>query len=218
MSESPSATPVVPELGGRSAPGLGGMVFSELLAALAAKTPAPGGGAVACAVGALGAAITGMVVSYSVGRKDLAQQRADLEATGRELERLRGLFLELATADEVAYGELNALQKLPEQDERRVRAWPGAVEACVNGPMTCVAAAEELARRCAGLTGRSNPHLRSDLAVGAILAQSAAESGACNVRINLPLLAGESARAEAESKLASTLARTEDHVAAVRKA
>ena len=48
------------------------LTLDQFLDSVAAKTPAPGGGAVASAVGALSAALAGMVVSYSTGKKNLA--------------------------------------------------------------------------------------------------------------------------------------------------
>ena len=50
--------------------------FTELLDTIASKTPAPGGGYVAAAVGALGAALAGMVLAYSADKQSLATHAA----------------------------------------------------------------------------------------------------------------------------------------------
>jgi formiminotetrahydrofolate cyclodeaminase len=71
---------------------IGATQFASLLAQIAAKSPTPGGGAVACATGALAAALAGMVVSYSLGKKSLAAHQADLEKAAHALENARALF------------------------------------------------------------------------------------------------------------------------------
>jgi formiminotetrahydrofolate cyclodeaminase len=179
--------------------------FDALLAALAAKTPAPGGGAAACATGALAAALAGMVVSYSVGKKDLAPHQPALLAAQQELARARTVLLTLGDEDAQAYALLNALQKLPETDPRKAAELPAASLACVQIPLACVAVNADLLRLMERLSTTSNRHLRSDLAIAALLADAAARAGAWNVRINLPLLPDESARAARERELAALL-------------
>ncbi|HZW06294.1 MAG TPA: cyclodeaminase/cyclohydrolase family protein, partial [Phycisphaerales bacterium] len=145
---------------------LGGQTFEDLLTSLAAKTPTPGGGAVAGATGALGCALAGMVVSYSVGKKDLAPHRERLESAGAELERWRAEFLRLGDADAEAYGRLNALQKLPPTpgDPARAAEMAAAVEGALGVPVRCLRLSVELVKRCLELAPISNRYLRSDLA------------------------------------------------------
>lgn len=196
---------------------LGALPLSSLLEAIAAKTPTPGGGAVACAVGALAAATAGMVVSYSVGKKDLAAHQEMLRSAEAYLRRARVLFLQLAAEDAAAYGLLNELQKLPEADPRRQAELADAVDSSVQVPLASVAAGADLLRLFESLTSTTNRHLRSDLAVAAILAESAARAGACNVRINLPLLP-EGRRAAKEAELANLLSACARLAAAVQAA
>ncbi|MGD9690873.1 MAG: cyclodeaminase/cyclohydrolase family protein [Phycisphaerales bacterium] len=172
--------------------------FGELLGAIAAKTPSPGGGAVACATGALAAATGGMVVAYSLGRKDLSAHQTALAEASAYLERARGLFLTLAAEDAGAYAWLNALQKLPPDDARRASEMPAAIAASVAAPLACLAACADLRRLIGRLRPITNPRLVSDLDVAAILAKAAGECAACNVRVNLSLLSpADAARTEA---------------------
>ncbi len=194
------------------------MPFGDLLTAVAAKTPSPGGGAVGCAAGALAAALAGMVVAYSIGKKDLAPHKDALTKAQADLGRARAMFLTLADEDAAAYGLLNELQKLPATDPRRLAEYDSAVHAAVTVPLAAVAASEELARRCAALATTTNPHLASDLVIAAILAAAAAESSACNVRINFPLMSDHALRDTMEQNMNAMLARTHGFADSVKSA
>lgn len=164
---------------------LGHERFADLLAAVAARTPTPGGGAVAGATGALGAALGEMVVNYSLGKKGLESHRAALEGAQKRLSRARGLFLELADEDAQAYGLINELQKLPPEHPRREAEYREAVRAGVQVPMAVLAAAADVLALLDELKDKTNRHLRSDLHIAALLSDAAARSALCNVEINL---------------------------------
>lgn len=161
------------------------MTFGELLSQVAAKTPAPGGGAVAGAAGALGAALGSMVVAYSVGRKSLERHQAALEAAAATLERARRVLIELAEEDAAAYDQYSRLAKLPEDDPRRIAELPGVAALCLQAPQAAAATACDVLRLLEDLTGITNRHLRSDLAIAAILAEAAARAAWWNVLVNL---------------------------------
>lgn len=188
--------------------------FAELLTRIADKTPAPGGGAVAPAGAALGLALAQMVLAYSLGKKSLATHQADLESASRTLDRARTMLLSLADDDALAYERLNALQKLPEGDPRRQSELPAAIDACVQTPLACAATLEQCMTLLATLVSKTNRHLRSDLAIAAILADAALRASAWNVRINAALLPQGPAR----SGIESTLARLEASSARARAA
>lgn len=172
---------------------------------LAAKSPAPGGGAAACMAGATAAALAHMVVAYSVGKKNLAEHQPLLESAAAALQRARAMLLQLADEDAAAYALVNELQKLPEGDARRTAEWGGAVAAAVAAPRAAMAICMEVLRMTESLAGKSNAHLRSDLAIAAVLAEAAARSAWWNVRINLSLVAdaGERGRLAAEGERVS---------------
>ncbi|MBC7771346.1 MAG: cyclodeaminase/cyclohydrolase family protein [Pyrinomonadaceae bacterium] len=173
--------------------------ISPFLHELGAKSPTPGGGAAASCTGAIAVSLARMVVSYSLGKKTLAEHQADLEKAAGALDRASGLFLELAEEDALSYAAVNELQKLPETDERRTREWPAAVEAAVQAPLAVAAAAADLLRLLESLVEKTNKHLRSDLAIAAVLAEAAVSGGCWNVRVNVPLLANPSRQGEVEA-------------------
>ncbi len=180
--------------------------FGGLLESVAAKTPAPGGGAVACAAGALACALAGMVVAYSLGKKDLQAHQVALEDAAAQLARARAVLLTLADEDAAAYGLLNELQRLPEGDARRAGVG-AAAQACVRVPLAALATCAQVLDVCRGLVGRSNRHLASDLEIAVVLGRAAAQACAVNVRVNLAALAGDADRQVAQDSVGALLAR-----------
>ncbi len=183
---------------------LASTTLSTFLADVARKTPAPGGGAVASTAGALAAALAHMVVSYSLGKKNLVEHQPRLEEAAAILERARSLLLELAEEDAAAYGLVNELQKLPEGDPRRDQL-PAANAASVQIPLAVMAASVDLLRLFETLTTRTNRHLRSDLAIAAILAEAAAQASRWNVEVNVAFLSDEAEQQRAKKTVQGLL-------------
>lgn len=157
-----------------------------LLASLASKTPAPGGGAAAGLLGATAAALAGMVVAYSIGKKAHEADRSLLEDAAARLEAIRARFLELADEDAEAYAALNALQKRPSDDPVRIEREPEALRRAIGAPESARALAMDLLALTETLVGRTNRWLASDLAIAAVAGEGAAVAAGWNVRINAP--------------------------------
>ncbi len=180
--------------------------LGEFLDSVASKTPTPGGGAVAAAVGALSAALAGMVVAYSVGKKSLSEHQSKLTEAVAVLARARGLMLELVEEDERAYGAVNELLKLPEGDARRVEELPQAAAAATQAPLAVMAAGCDLLRLFGRLAPITNRQLRSDLGIAAVLAEATVRAGRWNVSVNVPLLRQLGLEAGAETEAAELVA------------
>jgi formiminotetrahydrofolate cyclodeaminase len=176
-------------------PALDSLSVNELLAAIAARRPVPGGGAVAGLVHAIGAALGGMVVAYSEGRAALADHAPALAEARAQLAAHRTRALALAAEDARAYAAMNQLWRRPKDDPERLAAMPGAVRAAIAAPRATAELGLDLLATLEGLPGRSNPHLGSDLAIAAILAEAAVRSAIWNVRTNLPMIDVEAERA-----------------------
>lgn len=190
---------------------------ADFLETLGAKTPTPGGGAAACLAGALGASLAQMVVSYSLGKKNLAAHQPDLDHAHHTLARARELFLALADEDAAAYGLVNELQKLPESDARRAAELPGAIEASIQVPLAAIAACTDLLRLYETLAPISNRHLHSDLAIAAVLTESAARANLWNVRVNAALLSDSSRRDSLTQQAAASVEDAARRRAAVER-
>ena len=162
--------------------------IDAFLAALAAKTPTPGGGAVAPIIGAHGAALASMVVAYSLGRKNLAAHQPALEAASAQLERLRARFLDLAEADAAAYARLNEAMRTPaDNPARSAIVGPAALDA-IAPPEQAIVAGLELLRLCVALAPITNRYLHSDLAMAGVFAEAAARASRWNILVNVPLI------------------------------
>ncbi|MCC6660431.1 MAG: cyclodeaminase/cyclohydrolase family protein [Phycisphaerales bacterium] len=170
--------------------GIAQMGVGAFLGALAARAPAPGGGAAACVAGAVAAAQAEMVVAYSLGKRNLAEHQPRLESARAALAATRTVLLELADEDASAYAELNRLQKLPEGDPAR-RGEPAAMRRCAEIPAAALAACVNMLRLLADLPGITNRLLRSDLAIAATLADASAGACGWNVRINVSFASGQ---------------------------
>jgi formiminotetrahydrofolate cyclodeaminase len=187
--------------------------FKDLLEQLGAKTPTPGGGAVASAAGALGVALGNMVLAYSVGKKSLAAHDAHLRDAAARLLRAQEVLLQLAAEDEAAYGLVSELQRLPDDDPRRADL-PAATLAASQVPLSCMATCMSVLGILDDLPEITNPQLRSDLAIAAVLAEAAARSAAWNVVANLPHLPDERSRQDLAEQCDSLL---ENAIATTRR-
>lgn len=173
-------TPQAPQLVDKSVTGFADAVASE--------APTPGGGSVAAAVGALGAALGTMVANGSAHKRgwdDRWQTFSDWAVRGREmLEEL----LALVDEDSRAFDALMAAYALPketadEQDARRAairRATRGAIDV----PLRTMQAAVRAMDVVKAMAEIGNPNAISDAGVGALCARAATRGAFLNVKIN----------------------------------
>lgn len=137
---------------------------------LAAKLPAPGGGSAAALNAALGASLISMVVNFTLGKPRYARYEKELKRILKRSQELKKEFLNLTDADVAAYKSKDVKKSL-------------------NVPLKVCRLCFESARLCPALIKKSNLNLISDVAVAAILLESAFSSAYFNVEINIKLLA-----------------------------
>jgi formiminotetrahydrofolate cyclodeaminase len=137
---------------------------------LAAKLPAPGGGSAAALTAALGVSLLSMVVNFTLGKPKYAKYEDDLKVILLQSEKLRGEFLNLVDLDVQAYKS---------KDLRNALDIPFMLaRLCFEGIKLCLP-----------LIKKGNINLISDVAVAAILLESAFASAYFNVEINLKSIA-----------------------------
>lgn len=164
------------------------LTLDDFLDRLGSKDPVPGGGAAAGVTGAIGAALTLMVVNYSIGRKSLAQHQEELQSIESDLRDLRAQMMHLADEDASAYAELSALWGLPKDDPKRIEGWNLALDRAIAVPTGIMDAGAKLLDLCARLAPICNKNLLSDLAGASALGEACVRAAGQNVRVNASML------------------------------
>jgi formiminotetrahydrofolate cyclodeaminase len=168
--------------------------LTKYLNDLAAKIPAPGGGSAAALNAALGASLLSMVVNFTLGKPKYAAFQKELKLIFAKSERLRKQFLELVDRDVLAYQSKNIHKALAIPFE--------------TARLCCQAV-----QLCPPLVKRGNLNLISDVAVAAVLLESAFAAACFNVEINLKSLAD----AKLTRKVGKELSRLHKIVVKIRK-
>ena len=132
-----------------------------------------------------------MVVSYSTGKKTLAEHDELHREALNTLDELTSRALSLADEDARAYDTLNELMKANPDDDEPNEEWTRVVEAAIDAPVQVMSVCLELMHLLDRLAGKTNRMLSSDLAIAAMLSEAGAQAAAWNVRTNLPLLKDE---------------------------
>ncbi|BDU07220.1 cyclodeaminase/cyclohydrolase family protein [Nocardia cyriacigeorgica] len=181
------------------------------LADLAAKVPAPGGGAVAALHAAQGAALIAMVARYTTRAKD-AEHRPVVDRIIEAADEARQRALALADADAAAFTAVGAAYKLPkntpEETEARSAAITAALIEAARVPAAVVDEADEVLSLAAELLPIGNPNVVTDIGAAADAARAAATSSRLNIEINVGSLSAENGAA-----FAAALGRIETIVA-----
>jgi methenyltetrahydrofolate cyclohydrolase len=136
---------------------------------LAAKLPAPGGGAAAALTAAQAAALVSMVINFTVGKARYARYDQELRELLGKSEKLRNEFLRLVDLDVAAYESKNMRDAL-------------------DVPFMVTRLCFEGVKLCPPLITKGNHNLISDVAVAAVLFEAAFTSAYFNVEINLKAL------------------------------
>lgn len=164
-------------------------------AAVSSSEPAPGGGSVAGVVGALAASLAEMVGHLSTGRGGDQPEEARLVANLESASALRSRFLELAAADEAAYGGYVAATKLPKGTDAEKATRRASVQAALGNaadmPLTIAANCRELLDVLEHLANHGNKHVLSDVVVAAMCAEVATRASCLNVLVNARMIKDE---------------------------
>ena len=159
---------------------------------VAAGTPVPGGGSAAAVVAALAAALGEMVTNLTLGREKYADAEASLRPSRDRLTALRAALLDAAAADEAAYQSYRDAASLPRTSDSeraaRTAAMQQALVVATDVPLAAARSAHEVAEILQSVAREGNPHVRSDAALGALLAETALRGALLNVRGNAAML------------------------------
>jgi formiminotetrahydrofolate cyclodeaminase len=180
----------------------------EFAQAAAAKTPTPGGGSVAGAVGSLGVALGEMTLNFSKGKKKLAEHEDYYAHLTTRLEKARAMFQSLVADDVAAYTLYQAASRMedgPEKDEQMDVATAAAINVPREVTKLSLAVLEDMKE----LAGKCNTWLITDLMASATLCAATVRLSDYNVRINLPSVRDSDQAAQLRQASADDLARAD---------
>jgi len=191
--------------------------IATFLDQLAARVPAPGGGATAALHAAQAAALLAMVARYSDGPKYDAGLMSRIVS---EADELREDALALAEADASAFGAVAEAYRLPRTTEQETTARSAAISSALAGaarpPADVVRTALLLISLAEDLWSAGNRSVITDVAAAAEAARAAAVTARLIIEINLkgitdPVLAEEFG---AVAAIAGTVAERADAIVA----
>ncbi|MBA2774178.1 MAG: cyclodeaminase/cyclohydrolase family protein [Nocardioidaceae bacterium] len=162
--------------------------LGEFLDQVAARQPAPGGGAVAAVTVSLAASLVAMAARYSADLLDDSEQMSD------DAERLKARASGLVDDDAAAYGEvISAYAALRDADGETDRAMlTAALTGAAEVPLSIADAGAETAELAARLAADGKPDVRGDAATAVLLADAATRAAVHLVAVNVAAGGAES--------------------------
>ncbi len=158
------------------------MTVEEIVHETASESPAPGGGSVAAAVGALGAALGTMVAnlsSHKRGWDDRWEEFSEVAVAGK---RCHDTLLGLVDEDTEAFNRIMAAWKADES--QRAAAIQDATRYAIEVPLRVMRTSLEAMGICEAMAEKGMEASLSDAAVGALCIRTAVLGAGLNVRIN----------------------------------
>ena len=166
------------------APTLQQNTITEFLDALAAKVPAPGGGATAAIHLAQAAALVAMVARYTTGPR-FAEHADTVDRICERADAERRRAIQLADDDMAAFTAVIEAYALPKGSPERRAATAAAATRAAGVPAAVAAAAVRVVDLAEELLPVANRNVISDIAAAADAARAAATTARVNVEINL---------------------------------
>ncbi len=195
------------------------MTINRFLDECASNSPAPGGGSVAALSGALGAALTSMVCSLTIGKKKYADVEGEMKSVLQRSEELRKTFASLIDQDTEAFNKVMEAFGLPKEtdDQKALRsaAIQGATKEAALIPLRAMKLVIDALALARIVAEKGNVNSASDAGVSALMLQACCEGAALNVRINLGSITDQEFTGWHSEEVASLLRTTRTHAAEI---
>jgi len=201
------------------------MMLDDFARALASKQSVPGGGAASALAGALGACLSAMVGSLTVGKKSYADVEEEMTAARAQTIKLANRLFRLMDKDAEAFSALMAAYKLPKETEEEKAHRDAVVEECL---VAAASAPLEIMEKCCEVivlsdvfAEKGSRNAASDAGCSAALAGAALKAASLNVFINTKSMKNQEKANElftkAENMIEKYLPLSEKVFADVRK-
>jgi glutamate formiminotransferase/formiminotetrahydrofolate cyclodeaminase len=154
----------------------------------ASESPAPGGGSVSAAVGALGAALGTMVANLSAHKRGWDYRWAYFSEAAEEGQRLKEALLRSVDEDTAAFNSIMTAFSLPnttpEEKAARKAAIQAATKHAIAVPLQVIRQASAVFPLLKKMVSEGNPNSVTDAAVGALCVRAAVRGALLNVEVN----------------------------------
>lgn len=195
------------------------MSLTALADETASESPAPGGGSIAAAVGALGAALGTMVANLSAHKRGWDDRWAFFSDHAAHGQRRKDALLALVDADTAAFNRIMAGFGLPNKTDGEKAARKAAIQEATKGAIeTPLRVMEESLASfdvIEAMVEHGQPSSVTDAGVGAACARTAVLGAALNVQVNVADLEDAAFKADALARAARMLAEAEEREKAV---
>lgn len=160
------------------------MTIREFSDTLASKAAVPGGGGASALVGALGAALGGMVGALTVGKKKYADVEEELTALMARAQELRVKLLACIDKDAEAFEPLSKAYGIPKDDPERGAIMESCLRDAAAAPMEILELCCEVIDLQRDFADKGSVLAISDAATGVVFCWAALYGAAVNVKVN----------------------------------
>ncbi|MBR1727618.1 MAG: glutamate formimidoyltransferase [Muribaculaceae bacterium] len=152
------------------------------------ESPAPGGGTIAATMGALGAALGGMVANLSSHKPGWDDRWHEFSLWADKGQALMTELLHLVDEDTEAFNRIMAAFGMPKKTDEDKAARSAAIQAATlyaaQVPLRTMKESFQVFELCRAMAEQGNPNSVSDAGVGALAARAAVLGAGMNVKIN----------------------------------
>lgn len=159
--------------------------LNDLLAGIAAPTPAPGAGSTTAWTTAAAAALAEMAAGLTLSRADYSDRHPRMAEIRDRAAELRAAALELAEVELGSFGPVLSALRLPRGDPTRAERLAAALSDAAEAPLAVARVAAEVAQLCTELVRTGNPAVSGDAGAGAQLAAACCRAAGHLVELNL---------------------------------
>ena len=182
---------------------------TEFTLQLSSKAPVPGGGGAAALVGALGAALGGMVASLTVGKPKYADVEDEVQELKVAAYRLQKDLLELIEKDAEVFAPLAGAYRMASGTEEEKAEKDRVMQACLKqaslAPLEIMEKCAETLTLLEKFAEKGSVLAVSDAGCGAALSKAALQAAWLNVCINIRIIDDEKFVQEIRSKAQALL-------------
>ena len=171
---------------------LADMPLSAFVWETSSESPAPGGGSISAAMGAMGAALGTMVANLSSHKRGWDDRWEEFAGWAEKGAQMQKRLLELVDEDTEAFNTIMKAYEMPKGSDEEKAARAAAVEEATKKasmvPLTVMKEASKTFELLGEMVRKGNPNSVTDAAVGVLATRACIRGAYLNVRVNVKAL------------------------------